>query len=861
MNSIVPRKGQGRNERIFKPRTYKGRQLGQIAFPLGGIGTGNVSLGGRGNLQDWELFNRPSKGLTLQNTFFAIWAKAEGKSADCRVLEAEHMPPYQGAFGHSLGAAPGLPRFRSAAFSGSYPFARVALGDPEFPLEAKLEAFSPFIPLRDMDSGLPAAIFLWTVTNKGRRRVDASIAASLLNPIGLDGSERMVARRQSAFGGNVNELVHEQHMWAIRMSSRRYEEGDVRFGTVSFGMLWPKVSAVTRWPKTGGWDWWDLMAFWNDFSEDGALKGPIDAVPSEIGESDTGTLCALLNVEPGESLTVPVVLTWHFPNRVNDWNSEAGVRGKIIRNYYTTCFKDAPAVMKYLVQDFERLGSESRKFEQAFTSSSFPPAVIESVGNQLATVRSGTFFRDEDGRMLGFEGCGDRHGCCPLNCTHVFNYAQTYAYLFPELERGMREIDFLHNTRPGGNMAFRTLAPLPAEVLWEHAPAADGQMGCVVRAYREWQLSGDAEFLKRLWPKIREALEFAWKEWDADRDGLMEGCQHNTYDVEFYGPNPLTGFIYLAALKAGSEMAAAVGESDAAAEFGRVFESGSRRIAEKLWNGEYFQQTGSGEQPSQFLSGCLSDQLLGQWMAHLLGFGYLTREDLVKKALEAVFKHNFRTSLRKHVNTERIYAIGADPGLLICTWPRGGRPAAPVPYADEVWTGVEYQVAAHLIYEGKLTEAMKIIEAVRTRHDGERRNPYNEPECGDHYARGLASWSLILALSGFRWSAPEGTLRFVSAFPQKKFSSFYSTGTAWGTITEGKSGRHSLVSIKVSDGSLKLMRLRLSPSLKSLGRCWLEPSRTFLRGRMEKVRGETVVEFGSSVEVGRGQALVLSFDN
>ncbi len=839
----------------------RGRQLSEVAFPLGGLGAGTVSLAGNGSLEDWEIFNRPAKGLSLANTFFALWAKPEGQAAAAAVLESEPVPPYTGSHGNTPGSVPGLPRFASANFSAGYPFGRVSLSDEAMPVRARLEAFSPFIPLKDIDSGLPAVVLLWTITNPGRRRVDASVAFSLLNPVGLDGTESLVAPSNPALGRNVNELVRDEHFWAIRMDSERYGPDDVRHGSMCMGVLWPKISAVTRWPRVEGWEWWETWEAWDEFSRTGRLKGPNDTKPSVLGRSDVGTLCALLNLAPGESLTVPFLLTWNFPNRVNDWNSEPEVRGKIIRNYYSTWFKDAWAVLKYLVQDFDRLTGESRKFERALYASSLPPAVLDSLAGQLVTLRSPSCFRDGEGRLFGFEGCGPKSGCCPMNCTHVWNYEQALAFLFPELERTMREVDFQVNTRADGNMAFRTLVPVESGALWQMKPAADGQCGTIMRLYRDWQFCGDMEFLRRQWPKAKQAMEFAWTGWDRDRDGMMEGEQHNTFDVEFYGANPLTTILYLGALRAAEEMAVALGDSASAREYRRIFELGSRNAVARLWNGAYFQQAGdeADKRPNQVGSGCLADQLLGQWLAHITGLGYLLPEENVRGALRAIYSENFKKVLGRHVNTARVYARSGEGGLLVCTWPKGARPRAPVPYADEVWTGSEYQVAAHLAYEGLTKEALEIVEAVRARHDGEKRNPFNEPECGNHYVRGMASWSLLLALSGFRWTAPEKTIRFVPRDSGQGFRSFFSTAGAWGQVQEGRSGKRGLVTISVESGNLAVERLLLSPSLGRLERCWIEPAKTFLRGDPERRKSEVAVTFGNAVELQAGQALVLSF--
>jgi hypothetical protein len=208
----------------------------------------------------------------------------------------------------------------------------------------------------------------------------------------------------------------------------------------------------------------------------------------------------------------------------------------------------------------------------------------------------------------------------------------------------------------------------------------------------------------------------------------------------------------------------------------------------KLWNGEYYIQAidDPDEYRYQYGEGCLSDQLFGQTLAHLCGLGYVLPEAHVKRAILAVFEHNFRTSFEAHHNTQRTYVLNGESGLLMCSWPHGGRPRLPFPYSDEVWTGVEYHVATHLIYEGYVREGLTIVKALRDRHDGIRRSPWNEVECGHHYARSLASCGVLTALSGFSCDMVEGTVSFRPALDLDTFTCFFSTGTAWGTYTREK---------------------------------------------------------------------------
>jgi len=306
-------------------------------------------------------------------------------------------------------------------------------------------------------------------------------------------------------------------------------------------------------------------------------------------------------------------------------------------------------------------------------------------------------------------------------------------------------------------------------------------MGSVLKLYREWQISGDEPFLRRLWPRAKAALEYAWTSWDKDRDGVMEGEQHNTYDIEFYGPNTMMGTLYLGALKAGAAMAEAMGDREDAAVYRRLFESG-RTKHEMLWNGEYYVQrvpsvqevqpllsasdepwhanaVVDGQLRYQYGAGCLSDQLLGQWLSTVVGLGHVLAPEHVGTALQSIYRHNFRHDFYDHPNAQRLYALGDEKGLVLCSWPRGERPALPFVYADEVWTGIEYQVAAHLVYEGHVAEGLAVVRGVRDRYDGRRRNPWNEVECGSHYARALASWSVLLALSASPGPLPRGASR------------------------------------------------------------------------------------------------------
>jgi uncharacterized protein (DUF608 family) len=865
-------------QELLQPRTQRtlsGLQLSEVAFPIGGIGTGTVSLGGRGQLRDWELFNRPGKGKILPFSFVALWARPEGEAATVKVVESSLEPPFRGGGGFTRNSAEGLPRFRNAHCTDAYPFARITFEDPAVPVAVALEAFNPFIPLNVDDSSLPVGIFHYHLKSMSARPVDVSLAFSLLNPVGYDGQANLDGTGHEGFGKNVTAFRQERmgdlNVSGLDMTSAKYGADDIRFGSMALLTTAAEVTARTAWPHG---DWWDPFQKWYDeFAGSGGLHDTEPAQPSADGRSNYATLAPRVRLLPNESKTITFLLAWYFPNRENYWNDEKEVKGQKLRNYYGTRFGSAWEVGRHTAGRLSELEAQTRKFEQSFYSTSLPGYVLEAVSSQASILRTNTCMLLEGKQFFAFEGCDDNAGCCAMNCAHVWNYEQALAFLYPELERSMRHTDFTYNMRADNSMAFRALVPV-GRAQWDFRPAADGQMGCILKLYREWQISGDNDFLKQHWPAAKRALEFAWTHWDADKDGLMEGQQHNTYDIEFYGPNPMMSTLYLGALRSGELMARAAGDEPAADSYRSIREKGIRNL-EQLWNGEYYVQkippvdqirpmekyaepgwyastVQEGQIHYQFGEGCLSDQLLGAWFADVIGLDVGLRAERLKKALQSVYRYNFRSSFYDHPNTQRIYALNDEKGLVVCSWPKGGRPKLPFPYSDEVWTGIEFQVAAHMICHGLVEEGLAIVKGITERYDGERRNPWNEVECGSHYARALASWSVLMALSGYRYSAIDQEVTFSPVMNAENFRCFYAASTAWGVYSQQMQESSQAVRLEVSHGELPLRYVSLKCGLGE------KISVSDLRGPSnEPISGHKIRVSGANVQLDLGRPLTI----
>jgi len=792
----------------YSPQRVYDREATEAAFLLGGIGTGNISVGSRGDLRDWELWNRAAKGQKLPYSFFAV-AVNDGSEVKTKVLESRVTSPHPGSHGYHPGSVNGLPRFQDSEMTSEYPFVTVKFIDDGYPVNVELEAYTPFIPHEPDDSGLPIAVFKYIVKNTGSNPVDVSIAGSMLNAVGFTGEADFGWVSHDYYGQNVNSTVNRDGLNGLYYSSNKLKEDSLYHGSHVLATVEDDVTVKPYWHRSRWWD--NLREFWDDFSKDGRLTDLGYTDPSE-NKPDAGSVAASKTIKPGESKDFTFIISWYFPNRINNWDQRKGDCGPdcgchtdVAKNRYSLRFSSAWDVAKYYMETREHLEGLSRTFSNALYESTLPNYVLDAVASNITVLRSNTCFWLEDGSFFGYEGCFDDAGCCSGNCTHVWNYAQTLAFLFPSLERSMRETEFLIETDAEGKMSFRAFKAFPGKISWDAVEAAsDGQCGSVMRLYREWKLSGKTDWMTGLWPGAKRALDYACEVWDHDRDGVTEGKQHNTYDITFYGPNPLSGILFLAALKSGNKLAEAAGDYEAAKKYQALYEKGRGKLDKTLWNGEYYIQKldDVNEHKYQHGVGCLSDQLLGQINSHLSGLGYMLPPEHISKAVHSVYKYNFQTDFNDHDNTQRTYVLNDEMGLLACTWPKGGRPDYPFVYSHEVWPGIEYHVAAHLIWEGHLDEGLTIVKAIRDRQDGVKRSPWNEVECGHHYSRSMASWGVLLALSGFKFDMTEGKVSFEPRINKDDFSTFWSTGTAWGVHKQKFVDGKLMKETKVLHGSL-----------------------------------------------------------
>jgi uncharacterized protein (DUF608 family) len=805
-------------------KTYEGEFLKRIAMPIGGIGTGTVSLNGRGGLQDWEIMNRPIKGFNPslikglpvnRAPFFSVYIKEENKKGQVVLLEGPISDlEYEGENG-AIASNHGLPRFTKAIFKTAYPFGQVKLTDDELPIEVTLRAFNPLIPGQTDDSSIPMAVLSYRVKNTSNAPLEIAIAGTIQNFIGTDGFNGKPDK-------NINTFREDNNIKGLYYTSNGVDTKSHQWGTMSLISLNEgKTTHRTTWLPAKFGD--STLDFWDDFSADGLLEDR----KNEKTDAPTGSLATKITLEIGEEKEMKFLITWHFPNRPT-W-PQPGFHKKIegiVGNYYTTKYTDAWDVAVKTAPKLTSLENETKTFVNTFIKSDIPQITKEAALFNLAHLRTQLAFRTETGHLLGWEGNFHNRGAGFGSCTHVWNYEQVTPFLFGELAQTMRDVEFGYGTADNGLMSFRFYLPL--KHAQEHGiAAADGQMGSIMKFYREWQLSGDDAFLKKHWPMVKKSLEFCWIKggWDANKDGIMEGSQHNTMDVEYFGPNPQMGFWYLGALKASEKMAKYVGEKSFAKTCKNLYDNGSKWMDENLFNGEYYQQDiqppmveenvapglmlgiGAKDLTSpdyQLGKGVLVDQLVGQVMAHIIDLGYLANKENIKKTNRSIIKYNYRENLSKHPGFMRSYALGDESALLMAAYP-GERPDKPFPYFTEVMTGFEYTAAVGMLYENQDAIGLKTMQDVRDRYDGKKRNPFNEAEFGNHYARAMMAWGSVLATTGFHYSAVDKSMKF----NPKEGTYFWSNGYQYGQVKIATEGKIKTLAVTVLSGTLKLKSFTL----------------------------------------------------
>ena len=751
------------------PEILRGSELKYVGMPIGGIGAGQLYLGGDGRLWHWDIFN---KHIGTGDSHYAKPLTPSSPLAQKFSLKIGHKI-------HTLDRE----GFADVSFRGEYPIGIVEYADPAVPLTVKMEAFSPFIPLNTDDSSLPATVLQFTLRNSAATPFKATLMGDLENGVCLYHRDRV--------GILSNRIVKQNGATMLLCSALPANQAAA-----------PSPDSKTdRTPLDKLSDYGTMvLALLGDADESsGDQTGP-------FAGKLTGSLGRQVSLAPNESKTITFILAWHFPNlSVKEGFKDCG-------RYYATKYASATAVADYVVQNFSRLEGQTKLWRDTWYDSTLPFWFLDRTMLNTSILATSTCYRFANGRFYGWEGVG----CCNGTCVHVYHYAHAVARLFPVLERDTRErVDFGIAQKPDGAIRFRGEC--------NDRPAVDGQAGTILRALREHQMCADGKFLQRNWPKIKLATQWLIAQ-DANADGIIEGKQHNTLDSDWYGSVAWLSGLYLAALAAAAEMAVEAGDGKFSRECRTILAAGRKNLVEQLFDGEYFINKVDPKHLAAINSGtgCEIDQVFGQSWAFQVGLPRVLPEKETLSALKSLWRYNFTPDVgpyREANKPGRWYAMPGEAGLLMCSFPRSDWDFAKASgsgnktfagYFNECMNGFEYQVAGHMIWEGLVMEGLAVTRAVHDRYHAARRNPWNEVECGDHYARSMASYGVYLAACGFEYHGPKQHIGFAPKLTPENFKCAFTSAEGWGSFSQKAEGGKWKAEIAVRWGSLNLKTIALA---------------------------------------------------
>ncbi|MHB9035531.1 MAG: GH116 family glycosyl-hydrolase [Armatimonadota bacterium] len=773
-----------------KSTVYAGENLKAISLPVGGVGAGCILIDGSAR-RHWQIFNNFTQ-VSVPNSFFAVRVKSPEATPFVRALQAAPVGPFAA--------------MKSLTFRGEYPFGWYDLSDPDSPVQISMETFSPLIPMDEKNSAIPCAIYNITAENHGKHSVEVSFLATQQNAVGYKGDDVIQDRFYAGYGGNSTQVLQLAGATILHMTSNAKPDAPGS-GDMALAAFGKDVIATT--------DWKDIESLAEDFGNTGYIRGPKNSGPTLPGETVDGALAVPFKLKPGEKRTVTFVLTWHFPNvkhGIPGWGDSG--------NMYSNWWPHALGVAQELTVKLSDLTDRTRLYHDTVYASNLPYWLLDRITSQVAILRSKTFFWNMNGYLGSWEGCGESIGVCPGNCTHVYQYAQACARLFPDIGRKLRaqELSFKNEASKDGAIIARQGGGGVDDY------ATDGHFGSILSTYREHLTSSDGEWLNQQWPRIKQAMDYAITTWDADEDGILSGLQWNTLDNSLSGSTSWMGMLYLASLAACEKMAIIKSEPEVAARYARIRELGQAKQDQTLFNGDYYIQLPNPTPGRDYGTGCCIDQVVGQWWANQLDLGWLYPKEHVRTALLSLFKNNFHGDFYNITQTPRKFVDENDAGMQMITWPYGGRPDSEqcTMYVDEVMTGFEYSASAAMIQAGLLREGFTVARAIHDRYDGRLRpnltagdnaswgysgNPFGDDECGKFYGRAMSVWSILLACQGFIYDGPAETIGFKPVWKPEDHASFFTAAQGWGLFTQKQSARQQVETIELKYGSLNLSKM------------------------------------------------------
>jgi len=835
-------------------------ELKYIGMPIGGLHTGTVYIGGDGKLWLWQVFNDSYDGMNegVENKVIQWHNGKEMVKVRPRDGAAYVEPPIAKDLqkftqGFQIQVLDGkkiqlkdldAALWDEVIFEPTYPSCKITYTSQDFPVDVTLTAFTPYIPLDAENSSLPLSCFHLDVVNKTNKSLDIQVIGYLENGVHHGrtdfGQVKKVAQlHETKDGGKLIQFSCKDVPEELQLAGDHgtmgitCEDGDAKYHVD-----------------------YKLMDLFNRKTN----NENISAV--DFQESQIGAIQISKKLAPKKSTAARFAIAWHF-NHPHP-KLKAKIKDAKDGYWYGTKFKDAAEVLAYYLENKTKLTTETLDWVDTWNDSSLPYWFLDRTFLNIGTLATANTMRFASGRFWGWEGIG----ACAGTCTHVWQYGQSMGRIFPELERNLREttdlgVGFKPDT---GAIIFR------AE--YESRPAIDGQAGVILRFYRDHQMSKDDAFLKRNWSNLKKAIQFVLDQ-DKNGDGMTDTPMENTLDAVWEGEIAWIVGLCLAAVQAGAKMAEEVGD----AEFQQTCENyvlkGSKHMDEELFNGEYYIHRPNkdfGRKKLGSYNTCHIDQVYGQAWTHQLSLPRINDKKKTLTALQALWKYNFTTDVGPYIKTHlngRPYALAGDGGMVMNTNPKnedkpyGENVTWQLGYFHECMSGFEHQVAAHMIAEGMLDEGLILTRKIHDRYHGSKRNPFNEIECSDHYARAMASYGSFINACGFTYHGPQKSIGFDPKINPEEFRAAFTAAEGWGTFSQRLNLKEGpMADIFMRYGTLTLRKLSLGDGFASHQNKSLtvslngQPLETSKQGNSDNKK---TMEFAEEIILRKGDRLIISY--
>jgi non-lysosomal glucosylceramidase len=826
-------------------------ELAYIGMPVGGIGCGCVYAGGDGRLWLWDIFNQNQTGVVYKEVPWNDFPV--GKTT--RILTpwdgANYVSPVkdirpldQGfAFKFEINGETVIKRLQSEdwdeiAFEATYPMATVHYTDNRLPVNLSAKIYSPFIPLDEDNSGLPATIYSFQITNNTDKEVKVTVTGWLENKCSLyyeksDQFNRSNSAVQVGENWMVKEIGHDKN-WADHNMELAPDFGEL--GVLSLN---PATKVNTNAGLT------DNTLFTEENREQTDQK---------YDEKLAGSVSNRITINAGQSGEMHYAFCWYFPNL-----SFSQIKNEN-RRYYVNKFKSVVDVAGFISQNFKNLSSLTQLWcDTWYGQSTLPHWLLERTIANASTLATTTSHRFSSGRFYGWEGVGS----CEGTCTHVYQYAQAMGRLFPALERDIRErVDLGIAFHEDGHIGFRAEG--------DQNPAIDGQAGRVLGIYREHQISIDNSFLTRNWDKTKKAVQYIINQ-DKDGDGMLDTPIENTLDAKWPGEISWLVGLCLAAVKAGQLMAEEMNDMQFATACKKFVTKGKANMATELFNGEYFIHKPDPKIGKTVLGSyntCHIDQVYGQSWAFQVGIKErIIDKDKTLSALKALWKYNFTTDVGPYIKTHkggRAYALPGEGGIIMNTNPKndplpyGVKDAWQLGYFNECMSGFEHQLASHFMAEGMTDESLITVRTIHDRYHAAKRNPFNEVECSDHYARAMASYNTFITACGFEYHGPKKYMKFSPKLSKDNFKAAFTSAKGWGTYSQVMEKGVQIHQVELKYGSLELQTIsldKLKPKAKNKVTVTLDTQTIVVTHQSDDERID--INFNNNMKINTNQILLI----